>query len=122
MTPAVPKETTLRDLARMLNGLTGCTITPWQYAPGDQSCGRQNDAHMRRCAAFGEELNLYEVIDGREKPEGRLYLCVFREDFEAGKPFRVHLYRIQPEIEEWVRLRSKASSSTGDWFAAGLIQ
>jgi hypothetical protein len=115
-------ETTVYDLARMLKGLTGCTIVPWQYVPDHQSYGKQNDAIMKRCADFGEELDIGGIIDGREKPGEKLFLCVFREDFEAGAPFRVHLYRIRPEVEEMVRQRSRASSSFGDLFAAGLVQ
>lgn len=115
-------ETTVYDLAKMLKGLTGCTIVPWQYLPGHQYYGEQNDAIIRRCADFGEKLDINEVIDGREKPMGRLFLCVFREDFEAGEPFNVHLYKIQPEIQEMVQQRSRASSSFGEWFAAGIVQ
>ncbi len=115
-------ETTVHDLAKMLKGLTGCTIIPWQYIPGHRLYGQKNDAIMRRCTDFGEELDIDEVIGGRRKPMGRLYLCVFREDFEAGEPFRVHLYRIRPEMEEMVQQRTKASFSFGDWFVDGLIQ
>ena len=114
---------TVYDLARTLEKLTGCEVMAWQYLPGSDSYGVENDAKIRAGVEIcGEELDLDKVLDGDLKPTRRLALCVFREDFELGEPPSIHLYEMSPAADERLQKAGKSSSSFGDMFVAGLPQ